>query len=216
MVERGAVASAWVFRAFLPPHPALSLGERENRSPLSGESNALGRAGVSALNRGAHGASGSDDRLNKDAGCQFPLPEGEGKGEGERGAANQNGRTNYASSTRPAPRLRVDNHIERRACRWSKGARSQAHWCFARSFPLTPPSPLGRGRIERRACRWSKGARSQAYRCFARFFPLTPPSPLGERENRWPLSGESNALGRAGVPALNRLARRAPGAFLRL
>jgi len=41
MVERGAVAGAWVFRAFLPPHPALSLGERENRSPLRGESNEL-------------------------------------------------------------------------------------------------------------------------------------------------------------------------------
>src|SRR5713101_3823138 len=45
----------------------------------------------------------------------------------------------------------VDNHIERRVCRWSKGARSQAHWCFERSFPLTPPSPLGRGRIVHRA-----------------------------------------------------------------
>src|SRR6266571_7639044 len=32
MVERRAVASPLVFRAFLPPHPALSLGERENRS----------------------------------------------------------------------------------------------------------------------------------------------------------------------------------------
>jgi hypothetical protein len=73
MAEAGAVASALVFRALLPPHPALSLGlvgvltlssfallpphpgplpgERENRPPLRGESNALGRAGVSALNR---------------------------------------------------------------------------------------------------------------------------------------------------------------------
>ncbi len=42
---------------------------------------------------------------------------------------------------------KVDNHIERRVCRGSKGARSQAHWCFERSFPLTPPSPLGRGRL---------------------------------------------------------------------
>src|SRR6266851_9302226 len=125
MVERGAVASAWVFRAFLPPHPALSLGERENRPPPSGESNALGRAGVSALNRGAHGAGESDARLNKDAGRLFPLPEGEGQGEGERDAANRNGRTNFASATRPAPRVRVGYPIERRACRWPKRAQSQ-------------------------------------------------------------------------------------------
>src|SRR5438445_11445279 len=57
---------------------------------------------------------------------------------------------NVASSTRSAPRVRVGYHIERKACRGSKGARSQAHWCFERSFPLTPPSPLGRGRIARR------------------------------------------------------------------
>ena len=114
MAEGRAVASALVFRASLPPHPALSLGERENRPPLRGESNALGRAGVSAFNRGAHGASGSDVQPQKDAGCPFPLPAGEGQGEGERDAANRNGRTNFASSTRPAPQVRVDNHIERR------------------------------------------------------------------------------------------------------
>src|SRR5437899_13062364 len=34
----------------------ISPGEREDRAPLSGESNGLGRAGVSVLNRGAHGA----------------------------------------------------------------------------------------------------------------------------------------------------------------
>jgi hypothetical protein len=51
-----------------PLTPALSPGERENRPPLRGESNALGRAGVSALNRGARGASGSDARLKQDAG----------------------------------------------------------------------------------------------------------------------------------------------------
>src|SRR5258708_11484583 len=55
MLEGPGVASAVVFRAFLPPHPALSLGERENRPPLHGESKALGRAAVSTLNRGAHG-----------------------------------------------------------------------------------------------------------------------------------------------------------------
>jgi hypothetical protein len=40
-----------------------SLRESENRPPLNGESNALGRAGVSALNRGAHGASEKDARI---------------------------------------------------------------------------------------------------------------------------------------------------------
>jgi hypothetical protein len=77
--DRGKPPSALVFRAFLPPHPALSLRERENRPPLRGESNARGRAGVSAFNRGPHGASGSDLRLEKHAGCPFPLPWGEGE-----------------------------------------------------------------------------------------------------------------------------------------
>jgi len=76
MVEGRAVGSAVVFRALLPPHPALSLGERENRAPHSRESSALGRAAVSALNRRAHGASGSDNRLKKDAVGLFPLPWG--------------------------------------------------------------------------------------------------------------------------------------------
>src|SRR6266704_6583519 len=71
--------------------------------PLYGESIALGPAGVSALNRGANGSSESNDRPKKDAGCLFPLPAGEGQGEGERDAANQDGRTNLASSTRPSP-----------------------------------------------------------------------------------------------------------------
>src|SRR5713226_9011464 len=47
MVERGAVASALVFRAFLPPPPALSLGERENRAQSL--SMVEGRAVASAL-----------------------------------------------------------------------------------------------------------------------------------------------------------------------
>src|SRR5713101_2629980 len=115
MVERRAVASASVFRAFLPPHPALSPGERENRSPLRGESDARDRAGGSALNRGAHDASGSDAGLEKDAGCSSPLPGGEGKGEGERDVANQNGRANFASSTRPWPGLANGGQRRQRA-----------------------------------------------------------------------------------------------------
>ncbi len=92
--------------AIFPLTPALSLVERENRPPLRGESNALGRVGVSALNRGAHAASESDARLKQDAGCSFPaheprfkgarrakssgwsLPAVESQGEGERAAAD--------------------------------------------------------------------------------------------------------------------------------
>jgi hypothetical protein len=59
--------------------PALSFEERENRSPLSDESTARGRAGVSAFNRGALGASGNDFRPTQDAGCLFPLPWREGE-----------------------------------------------------------------------------------------------------------------------------------------
>src|SRR5713226_3844108 len=92
MAEAHAVASALVFRALLPPHPAFSLGERENRPSLRGESNTLGRASVSALNRGANGAS---------------------------------------------------------VVEFIRG--SQTNRCFERAFPLTPPSPSGRGSVARRA-----------------------------------------------------------------
>src|SRR5713101_2309326 len=57
-----------------PLTPALSLVERENRPPLRGESNALGRAGVSALNRRAHGASENDARLEKPQDARSPSP----------------------------------------------------------------------------------------------------------------------------------------------
>ena len=48
----------------------------------------------------------------QDAGSLSP---GERQGEGERDAANRNARTNSATSTPPAPRLRVDSLIEREA-----------------------------------------------------------------------------------------------------
>ncbi len=51
-------------------------------------------------------------------------------------------------------RLRVDNHIERKACRWSKGARSQAHWRFERSFPLPPHPAHSLGEGESFAAAW--------------------------------------------------------------
>jgi hypothetical protein len=133
-----------------PLTPALSPRERENRLPLSGESNALGRAGMTALNHGVYGASGSDVRPKKEAGCQFPLPAGEGQGEGERAAANKNGRTNFASSTRPAPRVKVGYHIEPKACRAWERAQSQGSPtpdCF-KVGTNSPGSPPGEGESE--------------------------------------------------------------------
>src|SRR6266852_2741998 len=97
MVEGCAVAGALVFRALLPPHPALSLGERENRPPRFRQSRA--------------------PRLVAARGAVFPLPAGEGQGEGERDASIQNTRTNSASSARAVPRAKVGNHIEPKACR---------------------------------------------------------------------------------------------------
>jgi hypothetical protein len=66
----------WCFERCFPLTPALSLGEREDLAPRGGESNALRLAGVSASNRGPHGASGSDVRVKKDAARRFPLPWG--------------------------------------------------------------------------------------------------------------------------------------------
>src|SRR6266852_375493 len=62
------------------------LGERENRPPHFGQSSA--------------------PRLVAARDTVCPLPQGEGYGEGERDAANQHGRRNFAGSTRPATRLR--------------------------------------------------------------------------------------------------------------
>ncbi len=45
-----------------------------------------------------------------------------------------------------APKKQISRHAGRMT-----GVSRQARWCFERCFPLTPPSPLGRGRISRRA-----------------------------------------------------------------
>src|SRR5258708_5026755 len=50
-------------------------------------------------------------------GMRCSLSQREGQGEGERDAANQDGRANSASSTRPAPCVRVGYHRGRKACR---------------------------------------------------------------------------------------------------
>src|SRR5713226_1797887 len=108
-----------------PLTPALSpsAGARENRSPRLRQSRAPGLVAA------------------RDA--VFPLPAGEGQGEGEGDAVNRNGRTTFAGSTRSARGDRVGYHVDRRACRWRKRARSQAHRCFERCFPLTPALSLG-------------------------------------------------------------------------
>jgi len=127
----------WCLERCFPLTPALSLGERERGSTRFRQSRA--------------------PRLVAARDALFPLPKGEGKGEGERDAANRNGQTIIAGSNRLARRGRIGYHIEPRACRWSKGARSQTHRCFERAFPLTPPSPLGRGRTEARLLKNSAG-----------------------------------------------------------
>ena len=102
----------------------------------------------------------SDVRPAKDAGCQFPLPAGEGQGEGERDAADQNGRTNFASSPRPAPRVRVDDNMEPKACRARKGAQSQGRPvpdCRTIETNSPHPGPLPRGEGESTAAAWRIG-----------------------------------------------------------
>src|SRR5467141_1022518 len=74
--------SHWCFKRCFPLPPALSFGERENRPPRLRQSRA--------------------PRLVAAREAVFPRPAGEGQGEGERDAANQNGWKNFASSTRPA------------------------------------------------------------------------------------------------------------------
>ncbi len=115
--------------------PALSPRERENRRPLLGESKTLGRAGVSALNRRAHGASNSDVRPKRDAGYLFPLPAGDSgsaqrQGEGEGGL--------QLSGTR---------HIEWRGALFPFAYRPFASALAFRALPSPSPrpSPLGRG-----------------------------------------------------------------------
>src|SRR5207245_1252562 len=70
-----------------PLTPTLSQKERENRPPHLRQSRA------------------SRPVAARDA--VFPLPAGEGQGEGEPDAANQNLRTDFASSARSAPRGRL-------------------------------------------------------------------------------------------------------------
>jgi len=77
MVEGCAVASALVFRALLPPHPALSLGERENRPPLRGESNALDRAGDRCSIAECTVPAGATPDLSKTQDVGSPIRRGE-------------------------------------------------------------------------------------------------------------------------------------------
>jgi hypothetical protein len=117
------------FERYFPPHPGpLPLSrEGENRPPRFRQSRA--------------------SRLVAARDAVSPLPEGEGQGEGEREAANQNCRTEFTSSTRPAPRansLCYQKQTSRRVLSRT-GVSRQARWCFERCFPLTPALPWGEG-----------------------------------------------------------------------
>jgi hypothetical protein len=97
------------------PHPGTArcyclVGERENRPPRLRQSRA--------------------PRLLPARDGVFPLPAGEGKGEGERDAANQNGWKNFASSTRPTHRASSRGHGKTNFPTRSKHDRGK------------PPSPL--------------------------------------------------------------------------
>ncbi len=133
----------------------LSLGERENRSTRFRQSRA--------------------PRVVAARDTVFPLPEGEGKGEGEPDVANQNGRRNLASTTRLAPRagglcypkvnFRLPSNND-----WRKPPRALVFRAF---FPPHPgPLPWGEGespaawwRIERAASCGCLGLESRSVRC---------------------------------------------------
>src|SRR6266511_5356336 len=74
-----------ISNASFPLTPALSLEERENRSPIVGEANTFDRSVRFPSKEVERGGSEIDVRRNKDASGLFPLPEGEGKGEGKGG-----------------------------------------------------------------------------------------------------------------------------------
>src|SRR6266568_6209967 len=98
----------WCFDRCFPLTPALSLGERENLPRCLRQSRA--------------------SRLVAARGPVFPLPAGEGRGEGERDAANQNGRTNFASSFRPAPRAGLRPQVLPSYSRDGRGRPTRAFW----------------------------------------------------------------------------------------
>ena len=101
-----------------------------------------------------------------EAGIQeFPLPGGEGQGEGKRDVTNPNAPINHPDSVR----LQLSD--------------SQACWHFERHFPLTPPSPPGRGRTFARLGRDWTARPFEAHR-FVRTRDSGVPSPLPPRERR--------------------------------
>src|SRR5713101_7544331 len=92
--------------------PSSPREERVGRGPRRGATNKNAPPLPSPLlhpmeereNRSTRFRQSSAPRLVAAGDAVFPLPEGEGKGEGEPDVANQNGRTNLARSTRLAPR----------------------------------------------------------------------------------------------------------------
>ena len=86
-------------RTSFPLTPALSLGERENHSLLTDESDTPDRSCCSRLEQTGSDGSERESRPKKDARWLFPLPEGEGQGEGEGDSKNRVSRTNCVGST---------------------------------------------------------------------------------------------------------------------
>jgi len=103
---------------------SLALGERENLPPRLRQARTPG--------------------LVEEQDAVFPLPAGEGQGEGERDGATQNGRTNFASSTRPFPGARGLCHPKTNVpTRYKKDGRKQASALLFRALLPTPAlSPL--------------------------------------------------------------------------
>jgi len=66
-----------------PLTPALSLGEREHRSPRFEKSEATGGLSASKADKTKRGDEATGAIVFKDRADALPLPEGEGRGEGE-------------------------------------------------------------------------------------------------------------------------------------
>ncbi len=145
---------AWIWQTgtrLFPLTPALSLGERENRPPLRGESNALGRAGVSALNRGAHGASENDARLEKTQDARsLSLRERVRVRGNETPPTKSAGRFLQAQLDRlPEPVACATQKQISRHARRTTGVNREAELVFRALFPPHPgPLPLGGGEGE--------------------------------------------------------------------
>ena len=75
--------SSWTSHALFPLTPALSLGERENPSPVVWRADVAGWFSGRFCEGPESGDNGTRIRIGTGHRLLFPLPQGEGKGEGE-------------------------------------------------------------------------------------------------------------------------------------